>query len=149
VKIVVAFPPGGGNDFIGTETSMTNSESSILGTWKRRMMAMVAAKGREPGLKVEEQAELLRTLLAYRHRHLQALGQPVHLRGVGSFYIIERESGSRPANRLIFLASRDLARLMLLVWRVHPALKGGKKHENQDTCGRVFLAGIWRGCADR
>lgn len=28
-------------------------------------MAVVAAKGRKPGLKVEQQAELLRTLLAY------------------------------------------------------------------------------------
>jgi hypothetical protein len=79
-----------------TEASMSDSESSILGTWKLlsldiefqasgdrqqpygpnpdgyliltpegRMMAVVAAKGRKPGLKVEEQAELLRTLLAY------------------------------------------------------------------------------------
>jgi hypothetical protein len=42
-----------------------NPDGYLILTPEGRMMAVVAAKGRKPGLKVEEQAELLRTLLAY------------------------------------------------------------------------------------
>jgi Lipocalin-like domain len=42
-----------------------NPDGYLILTPEGRTMAVVAAKGRKPGLKVEEQAELLRTLLAY------------------------------------------------------------------------------------
>jgi hypothetical protein len=42
-----------------------NPDGYLILTPEGRMMAVVAARGRKPGLKVEEQAELLRTLLAY------------------------------------------------------------------------------------
>jgi hypothetical protein len=42
-----------------------NPDGYLILTPEGRMMAVVAARGRKGGLKVEEQAELLRTLLAY------------------------------------------------------------------------------------
>ena len=42
-----------------------NPHGYLILTPEGRMMAVLAANGRKPGLKVEEQAELLRTLLAY------------------------------------------------------------------------------------
>jgi hypothetical protein len=42
-----------------------NPDGYLILTPEGRMMAVVAAKERKPGLKVEEQADLLRTLIAY------------------------------------------------------------------------------------
>jgi hypothetical protein len=42
-----------------------NPDGYLILTPQGRMMAVLAAKGRKAGLKAEEQAELLRTLLAY------------------------------------------------------------------------------------
>lgn len=47
------------------QTYGPNPDGYLILTPEGRMMAVVAAKGRKPGLKVEQQAELLRTLLAY------------------------------------------------------------------------------------
>jgi hypothetical protein len=47
------------------QTYGPDPDGYIILTPEGRMMALVAAKGRKPGLKVEEQAELLRTMLAY------------------------------------------------------------------------------------
>jgi Lipocalin-like domain len=41
----------------------------IILTPEGRMMALVAAKGRKPGLKDEQQAELFRTMLSYTGRY--------------------------------------------------------------------------------
>lgn len=46
-----------------------NPDGYIILTPEGRMMSLVAAKGRKPGLKDEEQAALLRSMLSYTGRY--------------------------------------------------------------------------------
>jgi Lipocalin-like domain len=46
-----------------------NPDGYIILTPEGRMMALVAAKGRKPGVKDEQQAELFRTMLSYTGRY--------------------------------------------------------------------------------